>query len=63
ESTPLYSRPYIAGPVIRILSDGEAVDVLRKSRNYNSPQEGPAYLVRTQDGLIGWISSRHLQTE
>ena len=63
ESTPLYSRPYIAGPVIRVLSDGEAVDVLRKSRNYNSSQEGPAYLIRTQDGLIGWISSRHLQTE
>lgn len=60
--TAVYSHPYEAGPVLRILPEGEAVDVLRESRTYLSAEES-SYLIRTRDGMIGWISSRHLHSE
>lgn len=63
--TPLYSYPYASGPVLRILSDGEAVNVLRRSPGFDSsrPGDGYTYLVQTADGLTGWVNSSHLQTE
>ncbi|HBS05594.1 MAG TPA: hypothetical protein DEA96_11545 [Leptospiraceae bacterium] len=65
QRAPMYADPFASGPVIRILSHGEAVDVLRRSTGYDpsSPGDGYSYLVKTEDGITGWVSSEHLVTE
>ncbi|MBI40242.1 MAG: hypothetical protein CMF59_11630 [Leptospiraceae bacterium] len=62
---PMYANPFSSGPVIRVLSHGEAVDVLRRSTGYDpaGPGDGYSYLVKTEDGLTGWVASEHLITE
>lgn len=64
KKTPLYANPYSTGQVIRILSHGEAVELLRRSYGYDSTRDdGYSYLVKTSDGLTGWVAAEHLRTE
>jgi hypothetical protein len=65
ERAGLYRHPWTSGPLLRVLSDGTAVTVLRKSRSYDNSAEGAdySYLVTTEDGITGWVAASQLRLE
>lgn len=63
-ATALYANPWTSGEILRILSPGEAVNVLRVSKSYDSRQiPADSYFVETADGLRGWVQGQHLELD